>query len=264
MSGRLEGKNCIISGATGIAAATAELAAAEGAALFIVSLVEEDCRALADKLRSGGAVCEYAAADLTSAAAVERAVESAAGRFERLDLLFNVAGMSGRRFGDGPLHECSEAGWDKTLAVNLKTMFLLTREVLKRMLVQELSSAGLRGSILNMGSVTAFSPEPEHFATHAYAAAKGAVESLTVTTASYYAPRKIRINAIAPGLVRTPMSKRAQLDDSILRLMKSKQPLPGTILKPVEVARAALFLLSDESRHITGQTLTIDGGWRIS
>ncbi len=260
MPSRLAGKICLISGASGIAAATARLAGEEGAGVFAVSLDGAECEALASQVPG----LRYAAADLTDAAAVERAVARCLECFGRIDALYNVAGASGRRYGDGPLDQCSEEGWDRTLAVNLKSMFLLSRCVLRQMLRQPVGPNGLRGTVLNMGSVSAFSPQADYFATHAYAAAKGGVVSLSLAMAAYYAPRKIRVNVIAPGLVRTPMSLRAQGDAEIMEYMKKKQPLAGGILEAEDVARASIFLLSDESRHITGQVLAVDGGWRVS
>lgn len=260
MPARLAGKTCLISGATGIAAATARLAAEEGASVFAVSLEAADCELLASQVPG----LRYAAADLTDAAAVEGAVSQCLDCYGRIDALFNVAGASGRRHGDGPLDQCTEEGWDWTLAVNLKSMFLLSRRVLRQMLGQPVGASGLRGTVLNMGSVSAFSPQADYFATHAYAASKGAVVSLSLAMAAYYAPRKIRVNVIAPGLVRTPMSLRAQGDPEIMEYMKKKQPLAEGILEAEDVARAAVFLLSDESRHITGQVLAVDGGWRVS
>lgn len=259
------GRTWLISGASGIAASTATLAAKAGVRVFIVSRGEEECASLADTIRDQGGTAGYAVADLTDAAAVERAVDACLEWCDRIDALFNVVGISGRRYGDGPLHECTEEGWDKTLDVNLKSMFLLTRRVLNQMLAQEPGPAGLRGTILNMGSVTAFHPQRDFFATHAYAASKGAIVPLTKGMAAYYMPHKIRVNVIAPGLVATPMSQRAQQNDEIMRFMRQKQqPLSGGILAAEDVARTAVFLLSDDSRHITGQVITIDGGWSVS
>jgi len=132
------------------------------------------------------------------------------------------------------------------------------------MLQQEPGLDGIRGAILNMGSVLAEAPEPRHFATHAYAAAKGAVVSMTRSMAAYYAPHKIRINAIAPGLVRTPASERAEGNLDLLEFIKKKQPLMGGMVAAEDVARAALFLLSEESRSITGEVLAVDAGWRVT
>jgi NAD(P)-dependent dehydrogenase (short-subunit alcohol dehydrogenase family) len=120
------------------------------------------------------------------------------------------------------------------------------------------------GVILNMSSVLAFSPQSEHFATHAYAASKGAIISLSRSMAAYYASRGIRVNVIAPGLVRTRMSLRAQSDPSISEYITTKQPLSDGMLEPQDVANAALFLLSEASGQMTGQVMTVDGGWSVS
>jgi NAD(P)-dependent dehydrogenase (short-subunit alcohol dehydrogenase family) len=256
--------NLLITGATGIAAATAKLAAQAGASIFIVSLHEDDCAVLANEIKAAGSRCEYYAGDLVQAATAITAVQSCLQHFDRIDALFNVAGISGRKFGDGPVHECTAAGWDVTMDTNAKTTFLMCRAVLQQMLQQDVTETGLRGTILNMASVLAFAPEPKHFASHAYAASKGAIISLTKAMASYYAPHKIRVNAIAPGLIRTPMSQRAQENPTIVEFMKTKQPLTEDLIEPDDVAKASLFLLSDAARHITGDVLTIDGGWSVS
>jgi NAD(P)-dependent dehydrogenase (short-subunit alcohol dehydrogenase family) len=261
----LKSKTYLITGSTGIAAATARLAARlPGARVFFTSLTAEPGRALEEELRGAGGECGFHVADLTDSRAAAEAVRSCVARFGRVDALFNVVGISGRRLGDGPVHECTEEGWDATMAANVKTMFLMSREVIRQMLAQEVSDGGLRGAVLNMASVLALAPEREHFATHAYAASKGAVVSLTQAMAAYYAPHKIRVNAVAPGLVRTPMSARAQQNEAILELMKTKQPLAEDLIEAEDVARAALFLLGDESRFVTGEVLTVDAGWRMS
>jgi NAD(P)-dependent dehydrogenase (short-subunit alcohol dehydrogenase family) len=259
MSGRLANKVCLITGSTGIGAATARLASREGAAVFVVSRDEESCRALAEEIG-----CGYHVADLTSAGAVAEAVESCLARRDRVDALFNVAGVSGRSFGDGPVHECSEDGWEITMETNVKSVFLMCRAVLRRMLEQPVGQNGLRGAILNMASVLAFSPEPKFFATHAYAASKSAIIGLTRAMAAYYAASKIRVNAVAPGLTRTPMSLRAQQNPELLEFIKTKQPLSEDLIEADDVARAAVFLLSDDARNITGEVMSVDSGWRLS
>jgi NAD(P)-dependent dehydrogenase (short-subunit alcohol dehydrogenase family) len=252
----LEGRGVLITGSTGIAEATAVLAAEAGARVFVTSRTPEHAEALAKKVGGG-----FVAADLVQPGAAERAVAACPGR---LDAVFNVAGISGRKSGDGPAHECSEEGWDLTLDTNVKSMFLVCRAALRRMLAQEPAASGLRGTILNMGSVLGFSPQARHFASHAYAASKGAVLGMSKAMAAYYAPQKIRVNVIAPALVRTPMSARAQADPAIAALMKTKQPLAEDLLDAADVARAALFLLGDDSRMITGDALAVDGGWCVS
>ncbi|MCS6951475.1 MAG: SDR family oxidoreductase [Bryobacterales bacterium] len=255
MAGRCAGKVFLITGATGIGAATARLAVAEGARVLVASLPVQS-----PEVETGEAL-DCVPCDLTRAADAEAAVARCLDRFGRLDGVFNVAGISGRRFGDGPLHECTEEGWDAVMAANLKTMFLTSRAAIRRMLGMP---GPLRGAIVNMASVLADSPEARYFATHAYAASKGAVIALTRAMAAYYAPHGIRVNAVAPGLVRTPMSRRAQEDATILEYMRAKQPLASGLLDPEDAARAALFLLSDEARYITGEVLGVDGGWKVT
>ncbi|MBO0725078.1 MAG: SDR family oxidoreductase [Blastocatellia bacterium] len=259
MSGRLQNRVCLITGSTGIGAATARLAASEGAPVFVVSRDEESCRALAEEIG-----CGYHIADLTRSGEVAEAVETFFARHGRIDALFNVAGVSGRKFGDGPVHECSEEGWDVTMETNARSVFLMCRAVVRRMMEQPVSENGLRGTILNMASVLAFSPEPKFFATHAYAASKSAIIGLTQAMAAYYAPSRIRANAIAPALTRTPMSRRAQQNHELLEFIKTKQPLSEDMIEADDVARAAVFLLSDDARNVTGEIMSIDAGWRMS
>lgn len=249
------GKVLLITGSTGIAEAAATGAARQGDSVFVVSRDEAHSRDLSARLPGSG----YCAADLREEEAVGRAVEACLDRFGAIDAVFNVAGISGRQFGDGPVHECSAGGWDATLAANVRSMFLVCRGVLRQWL-----ASGRPGAILNMSSVLAFSPESQHFATHAYTASKGAIISLSRAMAAYYAPHHIRVNVIAPGLVRTPMSARAQEDEQIVSYISRKQPLSGGMLEAKDVAEAALFLLGDESRHITGQVFAVDGGWTVS
>jgi len=150
------------------------------------------------------------------------------------------------------------------METNVKSVFLMLRAAVRRMLEQPVGESGLRGAILNMTSVLAFSPEPKFFATHAYAASKSAIIGLTRAMAAYYAPSKIRVNAVAPGLTRTPMSLRAQQNYDLLEFMKTKQPLSEDLIEADDVARAAVFLLSDDARNITGEVMSVDAGWRIS
>jgi NAD(P)-dependent dehydrogenase (short-subunit alcohol dehydrogenase family) len=252
-------KVLLITGSTGIAEATALLAAQEGGRVFIVSRTAENAEKLARRIGAA-----FLAADLVQPESAAKAVEACVAEHGRIDALFNVAGISGRKFGDGPLHECTEAGWDATLDANVKSMFLMCRAALGQMLKQPIAASGLRGTLLNMASVLGFAPQAGHFATHAYAASKGAILGMSKSMAAYYAPKKIRVNVIAPALIRTPMSARAQDDPAIIQLMKTKQPLAEDLIDADDVARAALFLLGDDSRRNTADTLTVDAGWCVS
>jgi len=261
---RLAGRVCLVTGSTGMAAAAAVRLAAEGGRLFIVSRTADHARSLAERIAASGGEAGWVAADLTDEAGVDAAVASCVERFGRIDGLFSVAGGSGRRFGDGPIHAVGRSAWDRTLELNLTTQALVCRSVVARMRDQEPNESGTRGSILLMGSVTASDPAPEFFATHAYAAAKGALTALMTTMAAAYLPDRIRVNVVAPGLTETPMAKRASEDRSIRAYAARKQPLAGEMMDPDEVAHAAVYFLSDESRAVTGQLLKVDGGWSVA
>jgi NAD(P)-dependent dehydrogenase (short-subunit alcohol dehydrogenase family) len=261
---RLAGRVCLVTGSTGIAEAAAVRFAGEGASVFVVSRTADHAAALVGRIEADGGIAAWHAADLTAEDAVAGAVAACVERFGRIDGLFSVAGGSGRKFGDGPIHTVGRDAWDRTLELNLTTQALVCREVVARMRAQEPNGSGTRGSILLMGSVTATDPAPEFFATHAYAAAKGAITALMTTMAAAYLADRIRVNVVAPGLTATPMARRAADDAAIRAYAARKQPLAGELMDPDEIARAAVFLLSDESRTITGQLLKVDGGWSVA
>jgi NAD(P)-dependent dehydrogenase (short-subunit alcohol dehydrogenase family) len=248
----------IVTGSTGIAAAAVRQAAADGGRLVVAAGDEESAWELAAET---GAECWVG--DLTRAGSAESVLSQCLSRFGRVDGLFNAAGLSGRRFGDGPVDECTDEGWEVTLTQNLKSTFLMCRAVTGRMLQQDVDASGMRGAIVNTGSILAEAPEPRHFATHAYAAAKGAIAAMSRSMAAYYAPHQIRVNAIAPGLVRTPASERASAGE-LAEFLRRKQPLSGGMIEAEDAARAALFLLSEDARPITGEVLAVDGGWQIT
>lgn len=260
---RLRERVILITGSTGIAAATAVRCAAEGASVFVISRSSEHARALAERLERDGAASGWASAELAVDTEADAAVAAAVARFGRIDGLFAVAGGSGRRFGDGPIHELTAQGWDKTLEINLRSQAMTCRAVVRQMLAQELNSSGTQGSILLMGSVTSTDPSPELFATHAYAAAKGATTALMTAMAATYVNDRIRVNVVAPSLTDTPMATRASNDPAIRAYAARKQPLAGEMMDPDEVAHAAVYFLSDESRAVTGQVLKVDGGWSV-
>ncbi|MFP5343864.1 MAG: SDR family NAD(P)-dependent oxidoreductase [Candidatus Limnocylindria bacterium] len=261
----LSDKVILLAGATGMAAAAAEAFVAAGARVFITARTESSCADLAHRLDELAArpVAAWRAADLREEVAVEGVVAAAVERFGRLDGCFHTAGGSGRRFGDGPLHEIGLEAWEQTFRLNLTTEFLVARESLRAMLRNEPGPGG-RGSIVMMSSVSAFRAAPMHFAAHAYQAAKAAIAGLVATTSAYYAPAGIRVNAIAPGLVATPMSTRAQSDPAILAYGALRQPLTGGILEAGDVAGLVTLLLSDRGRAITGQMIDVDGGWSVA
>ena len=244
----------LVTGSSGIAAATARLWAAENP-VFLVGINPDECKSLAEGFVDSG----FATADVRDELAVRDAVVACVQRFGRIDALFNVAGISARSAGDGPLHECKPAAWDLAMEVNAKGTFLMCREVLGVW-----TKNAQAGAILNCGSVLAQSPQRDHFSTVGYAASKGAIEAMTRSAAAYYARAGIRINVIAPGLVCTPMSARAQADPRITDYITHKQPLSNGFLSAEDVAKTACFLLHRDSSPMTGQVVTVDGGWTVS
>ena len=174
-------------------------------------------------------------------------------RIERLDVVVCAHGGSGRGFGDGPVDECTEAGWDATLELNLKTVYLVCHHAVP------LLRAGGGGAIVNVASVLGLVGGDRDFATHAYAASKGAVIALTRSMAVTYAPDGIRCNVVCPGLIATPMSTRAQGDPAIRERLAVLQPLTGDLGRAEDVAEAVLYLAT--SPFATGSVLTVDGGW---
>ena len=189
-----------------------------------------------------------------------RAIALAIARFGGFHGLYHVAGGSGRRMGDGPLHEVTDDGIRATLSLTLDSLILSNRAAVRQFLQQ-----GGGGTILNMGSVLGYFPSPEFFATHVYAASKSAVIGFTRSIAAYYAPQNIRANVLAPALVETPMAQRAAGDEKILAFTATKQPLDGgRIGKPTDLDAAAVYFLSTGSSFTTGQVLAVDGGWSVS
>jgi NAD(P)-dependent dehydrogenase (short-subunit alcohol dehydrogenase family) len=162
--------------------------------------------------------------------------------------------------GDGPVHEVSDEGWEFTIRLNLTSMFMSNRAAVREFLKQKRG-----GVVLNMGSVLASSPSPKFFGTFGYAAAKSAVVGMTRSAAAYYAGENIRFNVVAPGLVDTPMARRAEGDEQIMAFVRTKQPLDGgRIGRADDLDAAAVYLLSDAARFVTGQVLAVDGGWGVS
>jgi NAD(P)-dependent dehydrogenase (short-subunit alcohol dehydrogenase family) len=247
-------RRIVVTGATGIAGATARRLAAAGRGVFIVSN-DGQAQSLAAELgdRAAGAFT----ADLRREEEAEAAFAAAASALGGIDALVAVAGGSGRRAGDGPLHEIPLSGWDATLALNLTTTFLSVREALRVFL-----AARTPGSIVLTTSVLGFSPSPQYFTTHAYAAAKAAICGLARTLAAAYAAEGIRVNAVAPGLVRTPMARRAAEDAEVLAFAALKQPLARGMIDPDDVAAACCFAL--DAAQLTGQVIALDGGWTVS
>jgi NAD(P)-dependent dehydrogenase (short-subunit alcohol dehydrogenase family) len=255
--GWLKGKSIVvIGGTTGIGLSASEAFAREGANVVAIGRNADSAARASEKLKQA----VISTGDATLPGVADKAIAECIDRFGGFDGLYHVAGGSGRKQGDGPLHEITKEGWDFTLSLNLTSLMLSNQAAVKAFIAQ-----GKGGSILNMGSVLGYSPSPKYFATHAYAAAKAAAIGFTRSVASYYSSQNIRINLLAPALVETPMAQRAANDETILAFIRTKQPLEGgRIGAPSDLDGAAIYFMSDYSKFTTGQILTVDGGWSIS
>ena len=172
---------------------------------------------------------------------------------DRLDALVCAHGISGRRFGDGPVETCTEEGWDTVLDANLKSVFLYAKRAIPAL------RANGGGAIVTLSSALGLVGGDDDFATHAYAASKAGVIGLTRAMAVTYAREGIRCNVVAPGLIATPMSERAQRDPAIGARLPELQPLTGDFGSVEDVAQACLYLAT--APFVTGAVLSVDGGW---
>jgi NAD(P)-dependent dehydrogenase (short-subunit alcohol dehydrogenase family) len=250
-------KLVIIGGTAGLGLSAAKAFLENGARLVVVGLNQESA---AEAKTILGSNAETVVGDAVLPATAMQAIELCISKFGGFDGLYHVAGGSGRQMGDGPLHELTLEGWNKTLELNLTSVMLSNQAAISQFLKQKSG-----GVILNMGSVLGFSPSPVYFATHAYATAKSAIIGFSKSVAACYAKHNIRVNVIAPALVRTPMAQRAAGDESILAFIKTKQPLDGgRIGHPSDLDGLAVYFMSDQSKFTTGQVVAVDGGWTIS
>lgn len=249
----LQGKRIvIIGGTTGIGASARQAFLANGAQIVAMGLPAEGL--------VPGDNCMFHLGDARNEGEAEAAIRLCQQQFGGLDGLYHVAGGSGRRWGDGPLHEMSLEGWQQTLDLNLTSVMLSNRAAVRAFMEQ-----GGRGSILNTSTVLAYRPSPHFFHTHAYAAAKAAIIGFSQSLAAYYAAHNIRVNVLAPALTDTPMASRAAQNAEIQHFVQTKQPLDGgRMALPADLDAAASYFLSDASHFTTGQVLAVDGGWSVS
>jgi meso-butanediol dehydrogenase / (S,S)-butanediol dehydrogenase / diacetyl reductase len=174
-------------------------------------------------------------------------------QLDRFDALVCAHGISGRALGDGPVDTATEEGWDAVLDANLKSVFLYAKRAIPPL------RANGGGAIVTVSSALGLVGGDDDFATHAYAASKAGLIGLTRAMAVTYARDGIRCNVVAPGLIATPMSTRAQGDPAITARLPELQPLTGDFGRPEDVAAACVYLAT--APFVTGAVLTVDGGW---
>lgn len=251
---KLDRKVAVITGAAaGIGAAAARLFAREGARLALVDLDSSALETLAGELEAAQTVVLEVAGDVSRRDVCESVVERTMARFGRIDVLFNVAGI----VLGGTAAECADADWERSMDVNLRSMFYLCRAALPMMVRQR------DGAIVNMASVAGPTGVANRFA---YSVSKAGVLGLTRSIAIDFVKEGIRANCICPATVDTPSWRRRVADspdpEAALQAFIARQPM-GRVGKPEEIAALALFLASDDARYMTGQAIFVDGGMKL-
>jgi NAD(P)-dependent dehydrogenase (short-subunit alcohol dehydrogenase family) len=254
MAERLQGKISLITGGgSGIGAATAELFAREGATVALADLGRAALDAVAARVKGAGAEALVMTSDVTKRGDVERLVAETLGRFGRIDVLVNSAGVSAR---NAPAEWDWERVWDFVMAVNMKGTFLMCRAVVDQMVRQG------GGSIVNLSSIYGLVGRPPKLGNglDPYLHSKGGVAQLTRDMGVHFARDRVRVNALCPGFVYTNLTKALTDDAGTLQYLEDKHPM-GRLGRPEEIAAAALFLASDEASFITGACIPVDGGY---
>jgi len=247
--GRLDGKVAIITGGgSGMGRATAVLFAKEGAKVTVADWAIEGGEATVETIKEAGGEAVFVKTDVSKAEDVKKMIKTAIGTYGKLDILYNNAAIAIL----DPLIDVSEETFDKIISVNLKGVWLGMKYAIPEMI------RGGGGSIINVSSQNA---DRGQRGLSIYSASKGGLTSMSITAAVEYGDRNIRVNVIKPGVIMTPMAKK-QMDEEpeiFERVVRELTP-QHRLGEPEEVAAVALFFASDESSHVTGQKLTVDGG----
>lgn len=249
---RLENKVAIVTGASsGIGRAIATKFAEEGAKVVIADIREEPREGgtpTHEKIQNQDGEASFVETDVSESVSVKETVERTVDEFGKIDILVNNAGI----FVQKPVHESKGEDWDKVINVDMKGVYLCSKHVIKHMLEN-----GIQGKIINIASIAGLVGWE---ASAAYSAAKGAVSNLTREMALDYAPKKINVNAICPGVIKTQMTAKFREDPEMKKMMEQSTPYPR-LGEPEDIANAAVFLASEESDFVNGHNLAVDGGW---
>lgn len=252
----MKDKVALVTGASsGIGWATGEAFAARGAKVVLAARREPELAELAKQIAEQGGEASYVVTDVSNAKDVERAVAHAVERFGRLDYAVNNAGYEGPVAG---VVDFPEEQWDQVMDINLKGPFLCMQHEARAML-----AGGRGGAIVNVGSVNSFLGVPGF---SAYCASKHGLIGLTTSVSAELAPQGIRVNLVCPGLIDTPMHRRgrALFGDAVYDNVIASRIHTRRAGQPEEIAKAIVFLCSDEASYITGTTLTPDGGFSLT
>ncbi|MBU0476603.1 3-oxoacyl-ACP reductase FabG [Patescibacteria group bacterium] len=247
----LNGKVAIITGARrGMGRAHALVLAEAGAKVAVSDISEEDCQKVVEEIKEKGGEAIAIKCNVTEKGEVEEMVKKTVEKFGKIDILVNNAGI----YQFKPFLELTEEEWDKTLDINLKGYFFCAQAVAKEMAKQK------SGVIVNIASVAMGQqgvgfPNIVH-----YCASKGGIAAMTEAMALELAVYNIRVNAVSPGMIETPMIDVVKSDPAAMKAMMARIPL-GRVGKPEEVSNLVLFLASDKSSYMTGSIVVVDGGW---
>ncbi len=243
-----DGKTIIVTGGSfGIGRATAIAFAKEGANVVVADYIEDSETIDAIKKNSGEAI--FVKCDVSNEDDIKNMVKSTIDKYGRLDYAFNNAGIEGHQ---SPTHECNNENWDRTININLKGVWLCMKYQIPEMLKQKNSA------IVNCASIAGLVGFP---GLPAYVASKHAVIGLTKSASLEYIKQGLRINAVCPGVIKTPMIDRVTGKDKVVEQAYADMKPIGRLGEPSEVASAVMYLCSDGASFITGQSLAVDGGW---
>lgn len=247
----LKGKVAIVTGARrGMGRTHALILAKAGARVVVSDISLEDCQEVVKEIEKAGGEGLAIKCDISQKAEVDEMVRKTVDEFGKVDILVNNAGICQFK----PFLDLTEEEWDRTIDINLKGYFLCTQSASREMAKQK-SGVIINIASVAMGQVGVGFPAIAH-----YCASKGGIVAMTEALASELAPYNIRVNAIAPGMIDTPMVEQSKADPQMLEASLAKVPL-RRMGKPEEVSNAVLFLASPESSYMTGSTVVVDGGW---
>jgi NAD(P)-dependent dehydrogenase (short-subunit alcohol dehydrogenase family) len=247
----LKNKVIVITGARrGMGKAHAILAAKSGAQVVVADIIEDDCQKVVEEIKATGGEALAVKCDVTKKDEVDNMIATTMDKWGKIDVLVNNAGIVQFK----SFLEMTENDWDKTLDVNLKGQFLCAQTCVKEMIKQK------SGSIVNIASIEMGQVGKGMAYLSHYSASKGGVVAFTQALAVELAPYNIRVNAVAPGAINTPISEGQNVDPKMMEATMASIPMKR-VGQPEEVSKLVLFLASEDSSYMTGSTVVIDGGW---